>query len=156
MAQFDHKGRWTVKVKDGAGTPKEATFTDVGDFKFDGLEAGGRTVTPVYERHNYAGSVASDEKQITGSFSVNRRAETLTHASSDRLADIVNRAGAWNAATTVDPSGDSEVWMVDIVYSDGTSSYTFNTCRLVAASDESSDPVKYTVSFTCYEGVTIA
>lgn len=153
---FDHKGRWTVAIKDGAVTPLSSTITDAGDFKFDGIEAGGRSLVAVYERHNYAGSVPGDEKTYSGSFSVNRRNETLTHASNNRLVDIVHKTGAWASATTVDPSGDADAWMVDIVYSDGTSSITFNTCRLTLSSDESADPVKHTVSFVCHEGVTVA
>lgn len=154
MAQFDHKGRWTVKLDDGASL--EATVTDAGDFKFDGVEAGNQTLVAVYERHAYAGSVPGDKKTISGSFSVNRRTETLTHASNNRLLDVVNKTGAWAAATTVDPSGDSNVWMVDITYSDGTSSIVFNTCRLVLGHDESGDPTKQTVSWTCHEGITVS
>ena len=151
---FDHKGNYTVVLQDGTGTPISYTVPDAGDFKFDGIEADNKGIVAIYNRLAYAGAAPTDERTITGSFSINRVKESWTHASNKRIADAVRGTGAWGSGVTVDPAG--EVWMMDIVYSDGTNSVTFNTCRLMLGVDESSTPTKETVSFTCYQGVTLA
>ena len=150
MASFMGKRGFTLNIKDGAALT--FTTTDVGDFKWDGLMGEGHEITPVYERDAYAGAVAGQDAQISGSFSLNLRVETFTHASNNRILDVIHKTGAWASATTTDTM--TEEWLVTLEYGDGTEALIFAKCRLTGGFDESSPPSKVSVSFVCYGGVT--
>lgn len=155
------KRHGSITILDGAGTPKTYVNDDleVGDFSASNLQDGNFGIVAVKARGAFQGAEHADDQEIGGSFTINLKREAITHASNDRIFDIVNKSGGWASATTVNPGG-TEVWMVDIKYqySDGTTttSLTYNTCRLVADFDESGDVDTFRVNFTCYEGVTAA
>lgn len=155
------KRHGSITVLDGAGTPKTYTNDDleVGDFTASNLQDSNIGIVPVRARGAFQGAEHGDDQEISGSFSINLKREAVTHASNDRIADIVNKSGGWAAATSVNPGG-AEVWLVDLKYqlTDGTTttSITYNTCRLVLDTDESGDVNVARINFTCYEGVTLA
>lgn len=118
-----------ITLKDGAGTPKTLVLTFDKDFTVD---IPGVDIIINKDRGQLPAApdmVLGDEQEITGGFSV--LTDDITDAAAAALMDIINAqsGGGWVGANWVSTvSSPSGLFAVDIVYNDGTGSFTLEDC----------------------------
>lgn len=102
-------GDGTITIKDGAALTYTVAL-EPGSFTLSQPKA---ATTTIYDRHTIAGERAGQQQIGTIGFAVHMR--EFTDGSSATLIDVVEKAGAWAAATSTGGTGYEE-WMVDVWY----------------------------------------
>jgi len=153
MSDFFTKQHGSVKVEDLTGSPLDYTFDDVGDFKFDPLEEGGKSIVRILHRGTHKGDVYADVQEISGSFTCTVSREDWSNAS-ERFADVVLKGGAFSSAVSSSGTAPSTpmTWKMTYTLTDGTTTATavFTKVRLKVSYDESGDAAMWTVNWAGY------
>jgi len=97
------KRHGSIKYADGGSLSH--TFTDVGDFQLGPLNAGQKELIAVMNRDDFAGWVEGPQREVTFSFTINLKGETVTSAAQARAMDVIRWEGTWASATTTNPGG---------------------------------------------------
>jgi hypothetical protein len=144
----------TVVLKDGTGTPITATVgPGPGDLTISGFQEGFSEATPILNRGDFQELVLGADTPVEFSITIWHDGD-LTGTS---VLDAIQKSGNFASGVTVDPGG--VVWALDclVTMTRGgvTNTYLLNTCRLKADWKEGLDGNQFTISGTCYEGVTI-
>lgn len=154
--------RWTkqditITTEDGSAA-YTATISGVGDFSIDGIAADNREALPVYERDSFVGLVPGQDKQQAWSCTINLPNSSLTHASAERVLDLVRKTGSYSSATTTDPGGREYAVKVIVALSDGsnTGTLTLPNSRVEASIDESGEVLAVSLSGVNYSAPTYA
>ena len=153
MARFTYR-HLTVTFLDGAALTMVAPGGP-GDVSIDGLEEGNSEAVAVRERGSFVGMIEGDDIEQSFSVTVNVPAQTLTSGAQNRILDVVNKTGAWAAATTVDPFAAKWAVKVQLDFDDGagnTGQMVLPCARLSASFSESAgEPSTFSISGTNYQ-----
>lgn len=144
----------SAQFKDGTGTPITATAgPGPGDIKIGGLEEGDVAATKILNRGDFQELVLGEDKEVPFSITIHH----VGDLTGESVLDAIRKTGNFSSGVTVDPGG--VVWALDIVVTMTrgavTNTFTLNTCRLMTDWSEAITGNTFSVSGTCYEGVTI-
>lgn len=145
-----------IKIRDGAGTPKEYTVVyEDGDFKVTGLKKGGAALKVFNDRGvPYA---AREGELISFGFSFSAHAVTLTEGTTGTLRDVVMKEGEWSDAESKLTAAQGGAYMLEVEWGAERSDFggsadaktIFKFCELTVDFEESS-PSKFSISGTAY------
>lgn len=149
-----------ITLKDGQGSPTELEISyEEGNLTFDVSKA---DQTVLRDR----GTIVTvrkgdDQPAATGSFSAYMRQFTDT-SEAGSLLDFINKTGNYSSNQSTGTTGSPyiEEYCIDIVYKVEATSLesldhtaTLSKC-IATVSFSEGDPSSFTISFTCYGGVT--
>ncbi len=149
-----------LTLKDGTGTPVELEISyEEGNFTFDVAK---EDQTVIRDRGTISTVRKGDEQPITGSFNAYMRQFT-DNSEAGSILDFINKTGHYNSnVSTGSGVPFIEHYCIDIVYKvEATSletldhSATLSKC-ICTVSFAEGDPSAFSISFTCYNGVTYA
>ena len=152
-----------ITLKDGTGTPVELIIQyEEGNLSLDTPK---EAQTVIRDRGSIVNVRKGDaEPAATGSFSAYFRQFT-DGAEAGSLLDFINKTGHYNGNTSTGATGTPyvEFYCVDIEYfldqslTGDSSNHTATLSKCVCtASFTEGDPSSFTISFTCYGGITYA
>ena len=137
----------TVTFKDSAGVFSMTVGPGPANLQMDNIEEGNKGVIRKVNRGVHDGYVYDDDLQQKCSIEVELPNAAMTHASLNRIQDVIRKTNYWSTATSV----DSTVWAFQCVYTsnDGTttSTITLGNCRASAAFAEAKEGNKITIDF---------
>jgi len=144
----------TLQIVDATGTPLDVDVANEdGDFSVDGLIQGNTQLEALYDRGAFDQLIATQDVQITGSFSY-RVGDWAS--STDRAIDAAMKIGAFASAVSTHSSGDGVLYTVNwtTVKSGSTYKLALAKCLFTTAISEGSPAATTTLSFICYGGAT--
>lgn len=149
-----------LTLKDGTGTPVELEISyEEGNFTFDVAK---EDQTVIRDRGTISTIRKGDEQPITGSFNAFMRQFT-DNSEAGSILDFINKTGHYNTnVSTGSGVPFVEHYCIDIVYKVEATSLetldhtaTLSKC-ICTVSFAEGDPSAFSISFTCYNGVTYA
>lgn len=150
-----------ITLKDGTGSPVTLIVTyEEGNLSLDNLNDL-RDQTVIRDRGDIAAIRKGDQQPLSGSFSFYFRA--FTDAAVGGIRDFITNSNAYAANVSTGATGSPYVehYCIDIVYTvegtdfDSNADHVATLSRCVCnLSLAEGDPTSYSLSFTCYGGIS--
>ena len=145
----------TVTIKDGAGSPISFQLpAGEGGISMSNIVEGNAEAVALYSRSAFEGMIKGQDSTQEGSITVRLPSTSgLTSGATDRLLDVVRKAGTFAAATTKDPFGVMWAVQIEIDFDDGTNTgqIVLPCARITASVEEAQEGDTVEISYTNYQ-----